>query len=61
MKFLRERTLCERLGIHRVTLRRWIAAGRFPRQVKLGPGTVAWRLEEVETWEAERTAERGAA
>lgn len=61
MKFLRERNLCERLGIHRVTLRRWIAAGRFPPQVKLGPGTVAWRLDEVERWEAERTAERGAA
>ena len=48
---------------NRTTLRRWVKAGRFPRPVKLGPNTVAWRVKEVEQWDGSRervTYESGA-
>jgi prophage regulatory protein len=28
--------------------------GKFPKPVKLSAGVTAWRLEDIETWEAER-------
>lgn len=28
--------------------------GRFPKSVKLSSGVTAWRLEDIEAWEAER-------
>lgn len=39
---------------NRVTLYRWIRAGRFPEQVQLGPNSVAWRGEDVRAWVASR-------
>jgi prophage regulatory protein len=32
--------------------------GKFPRRVRLGENRVAWLLTEIETWIAERMAER---
>jgi predicted DNA-binding transcriptional regulator AlpA len=42
---------------NRMTLRRWIAEQSFPPGVQLGPNTVAWPENEVESWLASR--ERG--
>jgi prophage regulatory protein len=54
--FLSEAELVDRLGIGRSTLRRWIENDQFPAQVRLGPNRVAWRVAEVEAWEASRGA-----
>ncbi len=35
-------------------------AGQFPRAVKIGERTVAWPARDVQTWIAERIAERDA-
>jgi predicted DNA-binding transcriptional regulator AlpA len=39
-----------RLGLfsNRVTLARWIAAGKFPPPIKLGPNIRCWRLKDIE-------------
>ena len=29
--------------------------GKFPKPVKLSAGVTAWRLEDIEAWEAERS------
>ncbi|MDF2974940.1 MAG: hypothetical protein K0R61_5390 [Microvirga sp.] len=39
---------------NRVTLSRWMRDHGFPRAVKLGPNTVAWKTAEVEAWLTER-------
>jgi prophage regulatory protein len=33
--------------------------GRFPRRVRLGPGTVGWWRSEICQWLDEKTAQRG--
>ncbi len=50
-KLLRYPDLRER-GIfrNRATLYRWIAAGQFPRGLKIGPNTRVWTEDEVNTW-----------
>ncbi len=59
-KFLRYPDLEDR-GIFKnhTTLYRWIAEGRFPPGVKLGPNTRAWTEDEIEAWEQALTAECG--
>ena len=37
------------------------AAGRFPKRIKLGACSVAWKLSEIEDWIAEKLHERNAA
>ena len=37
-------------GLSRSTIYNWITVGRFPRPAKLGPRSVAWVREEIETW-----------
>jgi prophage regulatory protein len=49
----------ERLGISRPTLYRYVAAGTFPKPIKIGPMS-RWLQSEVEDWIAERIAERSA-
>jgi predicted DNA-binding transcriptional regulator AlpA len=41
--------------IARSTLHKWVSEGRFPRPVKLGPATTAWRVEDVRAWIAARS------
>jgi hypothetical protein len=43
---------------NRTTLKRWIAAGLFPKPVELGPNSIGWRVAEIEAWLASR-ARRG--
>ena len=46
--------------LSRSNLYRKIAAGEFPRPIKLGPRAVGWRADEIAAWIEERTAERDA-
>jgi predicted DNA-binding transcriptional regulator AlpA len=33
--------------------------GQFPKRIRLGPNSVAWRLDEIQTWIETRSAARG--
>jgi predicted DNA-binding transcriptional regulator AlpA len=45
-----------RLPVSQATLWRWVKLKEFPAPVALGPGTTAWRIEDVEVWEAKQGA-----
>lgn len=49
-----------RLGIlnNRMTLRRWIQRGIFPKPITLGPNSLAWRESDIEAY-LERAAAAG--
>ncbi|SFP38407.1 transcriptional regulator, AlpA family [Geopseudomonas sagittaria] len=43
-------------GLGRNTVYRRMREGTFPKQVKLGPNSVAWRQSDIATWMASLTA-----
>lgn len=45
--FMRMPQVLHLLGISRTSLWRGIKEGRFPKAVKLGPRTSAWRVEDI--------------
>lgn len=45
-----------RLPVSHATVWRWVKLGEFPKPVHLGPQTTAWRLEDIERWEAEHAS-----
>ncbi len=47
--------VCALLGCHRITLGRWIRAGRFPPPLRLSPRILRWRLDVVRAF-LEQTA-----
>ena len=49
-KILRIGAVCAAVGCSRPTLYRWMAAGIFPRPIKLGPKNIGWRSTEIEQW-----------
>ena len=51
-QFLNYADLEERYGKSRVTLWRWVRAGRLPAPYQLGPNTVAFSLPEILSSEA---------
>ena len=53
--FWTDTELAARYSTHRTTVWRWAAEGKFPRPVKLSPGTTRWRGEDVAAFEAERS------
>ena len=60
-KLLTMAELKEFVPYSKPTIYQMVREGRFPRQVRLGPNRVAWRLSEVLGWIDERAAEREAA
>ena len=53
-RLLKEREVCEMVGISSSTLWRWVGAGLFPAQIRIGPRAVRWRQSEVLAWIASR-------
>lgn len=53
--YLTVRQVAEQLGVSTDSIYRWKRHGEFPAAVKLGPGSVRWRLADVQAWEATRT------
>jgi predicted DNA-binding transcriptional regulator AlpA len=47
---------CARYGISKATLYNWLRTGNFPQGMKLGPNTLAWRLEDLLRWEESRVS-----
>jgi prophage regulatory protein len=60
-KFLRLPDVMERTGLSRSSVYELIAAGAFPKPVKLGPRAVGVPETEYEAWATERLREREAA
>ena len=53
-RMLRQPEVLARIGVSWMTLRRWEDAGLFPRRIKLGPNSVAWRECDIDEWCASR-------
>lgn len=49
-KYLRDVVVCERLGISRSTLWKWVDEGRFPPPHDLGSRTKRWHVDDIEAW-----------
>lgn len=47
---LRLPEVLKRVPVARSTLWSWIREGRFPKPIKLGPMTRAWRASDVAAW-----------
>jgi prophage regulatory protein len=58
-RILRKPQVLARLGLSDTTLWRLMRAGKFPRPLRLSPGSVGWLADEVDAWIAARAAERG--
>lgn len=41
-------------GVHRNSVRRWIAGNHMPQPVRLGPTRLVWRREVIAAWLEER-------
>lgn len=42
------------------TIWRWVAQGKFPAPVKLGPQTTAWPADALDAWDKSHSAGRAA-
>jgi len=49
-RILRIRDVMAATGLSRSTLYAFIADGKFPKQVSLGPRCVGWRQVDVDRW-----------
>lgn len=58
-KMVTEKQLLEILPTSRSSLRRWYRQGKFPKPVSLGPGKIAWFLDEVIEWQKKREGSLG--
>ena len=38
------------IPVGKSTFWEWVKKGRFPKPVKLGPRTTAWRVEDIRAW-----------
>ena len=47
---LKLNTVMERCGIKKTSVYTKMRKGTFPRPVKLGPNSIAWRSDEIESW-----------
>ena len=52
VKYLSDKDLADRYGVHRTTVWRWVSNGALPHPVKLSPGCTRWRGADVEQFEA---------
>jgi prophage regulatory protein len=57
-RFLRASEVKQKTGLPISSVYELINEGTFPRQVRLGPGRVAWRESEIIGWMIDRIAER---
>ena len=51
--------VCERVGVSRSTLYRWMAERKFPQAVRIGDRTTAWDSRAVDRWIASHIAGKG--
>jgi prophage regulatory protein len=58
VRVLRQKQVCEMLGISGSTLWQWVRDGKFPPPIELGPNTKAWLGEEIDRHLLARAKER---
>lgn len=49
-RFLRFEAVAEMIGLSRSTIWRMEQEGRFPKRVKIGAKSVAWRMSDLSAW-----------
>ena len=49
-RFMRRPEVIERTGLPRATIYERMAEGTFPRPIRIGKMTVAWRETEIDAW-----------
>ena len=54
VSIMRVKDVLAEVGVCRKTLHVWRTNGNFPRALRLGPNTIAWRRADVEQWLNER-------
>jgi prophage regulatory protein len=54
---LKRPEVSRRTGLSRSTLYVWMARGAFPKPIKLGIRSIAWRESDIEDWINERERE----
>ena len=42
--------LCKQIGVSRATIYRWMHDNAFPSPVRISPGAIRWRSEDIEAW-----------
>ena len=47
----------ELLGLHEITVWRWVRQGRLPRPIRLGPRKNIWLARTIGEWLAQKAAE----
>lgn len=57
-RVLRKPEVLNRVGLSDPTVWRLERQGRFPKRLKLGPGSVGWFESEVQEWLEQKAAER---
>ena len=50
--------LCKQIGVSRTTIYRWMHDNAFPSPVRISPGAIRWRSEDVEQWRSSLPAIR---
>ncbi|MCL2918281.1 AlpA family phage regulatory protein [Shewanella litorisediminis] len=58
MKLILLKQVTERTGLGGSSINNCMAAGYFPRPVKLGPRLVAWGEEEIDEWIADKISKQ---
>ena len=53
-QFLTSKAVCDRIALSRATLDRMVAAGEFPRPIRLTERRLAYNAAAVEAWMTER-------
>ncbi len=54
---LSDKAVAIRFEISRATVWRWVKENKFPKPIKLSPGSTRWKLSDIEAWEAKREAQ----
>ena len=55
-RFLSPKTVCERIALSRATLDRLVAAGKFPKPIRITDHRLAYRAHDVQAWIEEKAA-----
>lgn len=50
LELLKIRDVARKTSLHRATIYRLIKRDEFPRPLKLSPGRVGWREDEISDW-----------
>ena len=54
VRILRKPGVAQRVGLGKSTIDQMVRRGEFPAPIRLTPYAIGWRVEDVDTWLAER-------